>query len=60
MGQFDNGTSFGRFDCSFKDICSHVERLVMDGYIKRDQTHPQMLKYVPDPSENTKEKEKVL
>ena len=50
-GRFSHGTLFGRFDCDFRDVCSRVERLIMDGYIKRDIGHPHVLVYVPDPSE---------
>ena len=32
-------------------MCSRVERLIMDGYVKRDIGHPHVLVYIPDPSE---------
>ena len=53
VGHFEGGASFGRFLCGFKDVCSRVECLVVNGYIKRDTDHPQMLIYVPDPTEGS-------
>lgn len=50
-GHFRHGVSFGRFECDFRDVCSRVERLIMDGYVKRDIGHPHVLVYIPDPSE---------
>ena len=51
LGQFDDRISFGRFDCSYKDVCSRIERLIVDGYIKRNSIHQQILMYIPDLSE---------
>ena len=48
-GRFDNGASFARFDCDFRDVCSRVDRLIVDGYVTRDDHNQQMLLYVPDP-----------
>lgn len=59
MGRFDRGASFGRFDCDYRDVCSRVDRLIVNGYIKRDKTNRQMLIYVPDPSAAEKDKEAV-
>lgn len=42
--------SFGRFDCDYRDVCSRVDHLIVNGYMKRDKTNRQMLIYVPDPS----------
>lgn len=50
MGRFDRGASFGRFDCDYRDVCSRVDCLIVNGYIKRDKTNRQMLVYIPDPS----------
>lgn len=49
-GQFERGASFGRFDCDFRDVCSRIDRLIVDGYARRDETNQHMLLYVPDPS----------
>ena len=51
VGQFLNGSTFGRFNCSFKDVCASVERLRASGYITRNPDHPHILVYVPDPGE---------
>ena len=52
-GSFEGGVSFGSFDCYFRDVCSRIERLIVNGYIKRNSTHQQILTYIPDPSEET-------
>ena len=50
VGQFeDAGVAFGQFDCKYKDVCSRIERLVLNGYLKRKPDQPYMLEYVPDP-----------
>ena len=46
-----NGSEFGRFNCSFKDVCASVERLRASGYLERNPDYPQILVYVPDPGE---------
>ena len=50
-GHFNHGVLFERFECDFRDVCSRVERLIGDGYIRRDIGHPHVLVYVPDPTE---------
>jgi len=50
LGRFDKGTSFGRFDCDYHDVCSRVDRLIASGYIKRDLNNRQMLVYLPEAS----------
>ena len=34
-----------------------MDRLIVDGYIKRDATNQQMLNYVPDPNTEKEEEE---
>ena len=46
-----NGSEFGQFNCSFKDVCASVERLRASGYLGRNHDHPQILVYIPNPGE---------
>ena len=50
VGKFDQGANFGRFDCTFRDVCSRINRLVLDGYVKRDENNQHMLAYIQDPT----------
>ena len=40
---------FGRFEVEIRDVCSRVERLIGDSYLKRTNNNPQTVAYVPDP-----------
>ena len=40
---------FGRFEVEIRDVCSRVERLIGDSYLKRTKNNPQTVAYVPDP-----------
>ena len=48
VGQYEHGPSFGRFDCTFHDVCSRVYHLVKDGYIAHSPSNQQILVYMPD------------
>ena len=57
VGQFERGAAFGRFDCDYRDVCSRIDRLIVDGYARRDEANQQMLLYVPDPNIGKEEEE---
>lgn len=48
-GCFHDGVEFGKFEVEVRDVCSRVERLIGDGYLKRTKNNPQTVAYVPDP-----------
>ena len=48
MGKFELGSPFGRFDCTYEDVCSRVYHLVKESYIAHSPTNQQMLVYVPE------------
>ncbi|CAI8007075.1 Cullin-9, partial [Geodia barretti] len=49
-GRFsDRQIEFGKFEVEVRDVCSRVERLIGDGYLKRTKNNPQTVAYVPDP-----------
>ena len=47
-GKFDNGPSFGRFECDYRDVCSRIDRLILDEYISYDESNKHMLVYNPE------------
>ena len=57
-GKFDQGASFGRFECTFRDVCSRINRLILDSYVKRDENNQHMLTYIQDPTAASEEGEK--
>ena len=48
-GRFSDSATFGKFEVEVRDVCSRVERLIGDGYLKRTKNNPQTVAYVPDP-----------
>jgi len=47
-GQFEGGgTPFERFDCTNRDVCFRIDRLITDGYLHHCDEHPQMILYQP-------------
>lgn len=54
VGKFtDRHIEFGKFEVEVRDVCSRVERLIGDGYLKRTKNNPQTVAYVPDPDSQT-------
>ena len=45
----DSNVQFGKFEVEVRDVCSRVERLISDGYLKRTKNNPQTVAYLPDP-----------
>ena len=45
----DSVSTFGKFEVEVRDVCSRVERLIGDGYLKRTKNNPQTVAYIPDP-----------
>ncbi len=47
-GQFGQKPPFGRFECDYRDVCSRIDYLISNGYIRRNESNLERLVYRPD------------